>query len=349
MNWLQALFTMDQWNDYLLILSQPEPSLQHPNVRQWVTPMRNRLAMRVWAQTFLPGALSKYDIVHFAKNLGVFGIPTRMVVTVYDLTPLIYPQLFPATDVWYWRTVQKRMLRDARRIVSISQTTADDLVRFYDIAPGHICVIYPSCARHFRPASPEHIARVRQQYGLASDYILHVGHIDRKKNLPILVQAFARLRLQTHFGGQLVLVGEVYPKSPEPLLHQLITDRGLEKHIVFTGAVPDEAMPAVYSGATLLAYPSQHEGFGLVALEAMACGTPVVATRAGALAEVVGEAALVLDAATVDGLAEALREVVGSSHLREQMRANGLKRAQHFHWHTSGAQTLQLYEEISAA
>lgn len=346
-NMLQALFAQDQRNDYLLILSQPEPALAVPNVRQWVAPLRNRFSLRLWAQACLPAGVRGYDVVHFAKNLGVFGIPARTVVTVYDVTPLVHPELFPIMDVWYWRYVEKLTLQSAERIIAISRNTAQDLTRLYGIPADRVAVIYPSCAPHFRPASLEEIDGARRRYGLPAEYVVHVGHIDRKKNLPALVAAFAKFRERTGFAGKLVLVGEVYQKSRDLSLLPTIDALGLKPHVALLGGVPDADMPALYSGAVMAVFPSQHEGFGLVALEAMRCGTPLIASRAGAVAEVVGDAAWVVGDSAVEPLAEALDWVWRDPALRQTMRAKGLARAQGFRWDETARQTLRLYEDVA--
>jgi len=350
LNLLEALFALDTQNEYLVILSEPESSLATPagNVRQWVAPLRDRFALRIWAQLFLPVGLRGYDLVHFAKNLGVFGVPARTVITVYDLTTLIYPDLFPYFDVWYWQHIERRTLQAADRIVAISHSTAGDIMRFYDIPSECIQVIYPACAPHFLPASEDEIIRVRQRYGLPEQFILHVGRIDRKKNLPLLVEAFAQFQEQTRFEGKLVLVGEEYRKSRDLFLDPTIEHLGLRQHVIFTGCVPDADMPALYSGALVAVLPSLHEGFGLVALEAMACGTPLIVNRAGAVAEVVDDAAVILESVEVDCVAEALVHMMQDPELHQAMRRKGLSRAQRFRWEDTARQTLQLYEEVVA-
>jgi glycosyltransferase involved in cell wall biosynthesis len=351
-NLLEALFALDTQNEYLVVLSQPEPSLVAPagNVRQWIAPLKNRFLLRIWAQVFLPTGLQGYDVVHFAKNLGVFGIRSPTVVTIYDLTTLLYPDLFPAFDVWYWRHIQIRTLRAADRIIAISETTARELLSFYPIPPERVRVIYPACAPHFRPAAEKEILRVRQRYGLPEQFILHVGRIDRKKNLAMLVEAFAQLRKQTHFPGKLVLVGEEYPKSRDLHLYSVIEHLELQQNVAFTGRVPDFDLPALYSAATAAVVTSVHEGFGLAALEALACGAPLVVSQAGAVTEAVGDAALIVsESPGADSFAEVLLRLVQDPELLEELRHRGIKRAQEFRPENMALQTLRLYEEVVSA
>jgi len=345
-NLLQEILEIDNNNEYVLFLSRPEPDLIRSNVRQCIVPFKNRFVVRLWAQVLLPWLTNTCDLVHFVKNLGVFWIRAPFIVTVYDLTVLIYPDLFPRVDVWYWRTLEKYTLWQAAKVIAISHQTAKDIQRFYGLPDERIVVIYPACGRHFRPASSEEIARVRKIYRLPNEYVLHVGRIDPKKNIPLLIEAFALFRARTNFPGTLVLVGELYNKKPDLRVYEKVEALGLHDVVQFLGAVPDNDMPAVYSGATVVAFPSIHEGFGLVALEALSCGVPLIVNRAGAVTEVVDDAALVMEESTPECLAEMMERVWRYPNLRTALRIAGLKRAQCFSLKETARRTLNIYETI---
>lgn len=348
LNLLNALADLDQENDYLIFLTQPEPSLERAagNVRQYVVDERNRLKLRLWAQANMPDLVADYDLVHFTKNLGVFGIKPPSVVTVYDMTTVIHPELFPWQDVLYWRYLEPRTLQAARKIIAISRNTADDIIRLYGVPEAQIRVIYPAYSTHFRPAAPPEMARVRAQYALPADFVLHFGRIDRKKNLTMLVHAFDRFRRLSGYGGRLVLVGEEYAKSRDDELYATIAALNLTDHVQFTGPVPDADAPAIFSLATVTVFPSLHEGFGIVPLEALASGSPVITSRAGAVREAVGEAAFMLPSNDVESLANALILLNSQPQLRAEMRARGLAHAAGFSWEKAAAQTLALYREV---
>jgi glycosyltransferase involved in cell wall biosynthesis len=350
LNFLEALFNLDKKNEYLIFLSQPEPSLgvSSSNVSQRIISLKNRFLTRMWAQLILPISVRGFDLTHFVKNLGVFRIPTPTVVTVYDMTTLIHPELFPWFDVWYWRHIEKHTIRKADRIIAISNTTANDIVRCYRIPKNQIQVIYPGYAEQFQPARSDEIRKIRAAYGLPDEYIIHVGRIDRKKNLTLLVEAFWDFKDLFHYNGKLVLVGEEYQKSRDNSLYPTIRRLGLEDLVIFTGHVPDKDLPALYSGATLAVFPSVHEGFGLAPIEAMACGTPLIAHSAGAVKEVVGDAAIVLERIDRDSLAKALLEVIGNPKLIENLKDRGLERARYYQRDRTAKETLALYEEIIA-
>ncbi len=348
LNMLHNLMALDQDNDYLVILSRPEPSLQSPggNFRQLISPIKNRFLARIWAQLFLPLRLWNFDIVHFTKNLGIFSMRPAVVVTIYDLTTLIHPTLLPKIDVWYWRYIQKITMRHAQRIIAISQETKNDIHEYYKIPKHQIDVIYPTIAPHIKPASPEEIQRVRQRYHIFNNYILHIGRIDTKKNLLSLISAFALLLQQVDYQIQLVIVGELYTKAPEIDLETVITELGLKKSIILTGSVPDKVLPALYSDARLVALLSHHEGFGLTAVEALACGTALLAHQTGALPEVLGDAVFFVENLEAEHLAHILDQILTKKDLRQQLIQRGLQQARYYQNQSDAQQTLALYKHI---
>lgn len=358
LNLLEALFALDSNNEYTVFLSQPEPTLVTPagNVTQVVAPVQNRFALRLWAQARLPFLTRGYDLVHFIKNLTVPFIPTRTAVTMYDMATVLHPDLYPTSDVWYWRYLQPTLLRNTDKVIAISHDAANDVARFYNIPRAEIAVIYPSYANHFGPVAQAEVARVRTKYGLSEEYILHVGRLDRRKNLPALARAFAEflrnppcspMAEQKPFTGKLVFVGEEYRKSRDETLPSLIEELGIRERVCFTGPVPDSDIAAIYAGALVAISVSRHEGFGIAPLEALACGTPSIANRAcGAVVEVVEDAAILVDANNRMELAQAIADVVYQPPLRAALRERGLQRAAQFSWQRAAAETLALYEEI---
>jgi len=351
LNLLEALFAIDKENCYFVFLNQWESRLDIPgaNVNQIVIDVKNRYCARIWAQLALPPLLRrmKVDLVHFVKNLGTVLMPGKTVVTVYDLAILLYPGIYPIADVVYWRLLEPLSLRRADRVIAISHSTAHDLKKLYGLAEDRISVVYPGYSPVFRPADKATVARVRQVYGLPPRTIIHVGSISSKKNLTTLLKAFHLLKRDFGFDGKLVLVGRAYRKGEDEGLRRQIVTLGLEKEVIFTGPVPDADLPPLYSSATLAAFPSFYEGFGIAPLEAMACGVPVVSSRAGGVAEVVGDVALfVEDTLSEEEWATAISRITRDRDLQKEMRNKGLKRAKHFSAAKAALRTLSLYEEL---
>ncbi|OQB25974.1 MAG: D-inositol 3-phosphate glycosyltransferase [Chloroflexi bacterium ADurb.Bin180] len=350
LNQLQALLRLDQENEYRIVVDQEEPSLDAPHARQVVAGKRGRLASRLWAQGVLPGLLrrERIDLVHFVKNLGSFFVPCRSVVTVYDLSVLLYPEIYPWSDRLYWRWVEPLTLRHADRVIAISQDTAHDLERFYRLERGRVEVIYPGYDESYRPLPAEQVAAIRSKYGLPDQFVLHVGSISRKKNLLPVVRAIALLRERGQ-DVRLVLIGRLYGKGRDGELLRGLESGELASQVTWLGAVPSEDLPALYNAATVLTFPSLQEGFGLVPLEAMACGLPVITSGAGAIGEVVGDAARIVEAAgDAEAWAQTLQEVLREPEARQTMRKAGLRQATQFSNEVSAQRLLAVYHEVMA-
>ena len=346
MNLFRDIFRIDQENQYCLLLSNPEPALLSHNVQQHVIPIKNRFLSRIWLQWSLPGLAKSSDVVHFSKNLGVFGLNKPYVVTVLDLTTLLHPEIMPRSDVLYWKYLQPITLKRAAQVITISNNAAEDIHHIYHIPKEKIHVTYPGIADYFHPAGETETSRVREKYHLPNLYILHVGRIDPKKNLTTLVEAFALLK-KFGFDGKLVFVGEYYQKKPDVRLKPLIEALNLKDQVIFTGRVPDEDLAPLYSGAFASVFPSLHEGFGLVAAEALACGTALITHQAGAVGEVVANCAIVVDTPTPEAICDSLQRLLEEPELRQELRMKGPVQAKNFSWLQAAEQTLQIYKKAA--
>ncbi len=351
LNLLTALIQLDHKNEYLVFLDEPEPALKGPNVRQLPVGIRGRFAARLWAQMALPAALRRetVDLVHHTKNLGTFLTPGRTVVTVYDLSVLSQPEIYPHSDGLYWRWIEPVTLRQAHRIIAISHSTADDIAAYYGIDLSKVDVIYPGYDPAFRPLPSSATAAVRQRYKLPDRFLLHVGSISRKKNLAPVVRAMSKLRLADP-SAKLVLVGRVYGKAFDHELFQLVQEQAIAGQVILLGPIPAEDLPAIYNCATALVYPSLQEGFGLVALESMACGIPVITSGSGAIGEVVDDAAItVTDASDANEWSMAMERLLGDRESQARLRSAGLSRASRFSTTECARQTLSVYERVMGA
>src|SRR3989304_1180959 len=296
LNLLHNVFLQDKKNYYVVFLTQFEPTLQQfsGNVSQFIIPIHNRFLVRIVAQLILFIKQKGFDLIHNTKNLGFLGLNIPSIVTIHDLTTVLHPELVPRFDNYYLRTLEKKTIKDAQKIITVSNDAAKDIVSFFNVAREKVIVIYHGYSSIFTPARQEDIDCMREKYRLQGEYFLHVGRIDKKKNTSVLVEAFGKLLTLNDFHANLVLVGQDYKKSPDNILLNVIERLGIQDRVIFTGFVPDNDLPKIYSGAISCVFPSIHEGFGLFALEAMACGVPLIVNKAGALEEVVGDAGIVL-------------------------------------------------------
>jgi len=351
LNVLKTLLRQGDSYRYLLLLDRPEPELAvGEHVHQAIVPLRQRILARSWAQLAWPFLFRRWrvDLVHYMRGVKGIALPGRSIVTVYDLTVLLYPEIYPLVDVLYWRFLQPRMLRKADRLVAISQETAKDLVRFYQLPRERIRVIYPAYDPRFRPLPRDEVAKVCLRYGLGQRFLLHVGSLSRKKNLLTLLRAYEHL-VHRGYKGQLALVGRLYGKGYDAAFFDSLAQSPVRERVLLLGAVSDRDLVALYNGADAFVFPSLHEGFGIVALEAMACGTPVIASRVGALPEVVGDAGVLLpDPRDAEALAEAVERVLYDREVRQSLVSRGLERVKRFSTVKAAEETLALYSELLA-
>lgn len=348
MNLLQNLLAIDRRNQYTIFLTCHEPALLARNVQQIILPIENRFLARLFLQVYLPLKSRQLDLIHFAKNLACFGMTKPFVMTLFDMTTLLHPELMPKIDVWYWQHIQPHTVVRAQKVIAISKTTREEIRKIYGPGTENIEVIYPTIHPRFQPRSLAECAQILKRYRLPQSYILHVGRLDRKNNISLVIAAFAEFVhvLSPGYDGKLVIVGGNYAKSQDTNLRPLVRLHGLQNRILFTGRVPDEDLSAIYSAAQVAVMASKHEGFGLAAVEAMACGTPLIANRVGAIPEVVGEAAIFVDHIDKDQLAQAFRAVLSDRPLREELRQRGLERARKYQTRRDAEQTVKCYKSI---
>jgi glycosyltransferase involved in cell wall biosynthesis len=238
---------------------------------------------------------------------------------------------------------------NARTLVADSAATRDDLVRLHGVAPERVHVAPLGVDARYRPADPAAIAALRQRHGLAHPFVLYVGGIDARKNMTFLLEAFAEMRKGRSAPLELVLAGHVKDAPEYPALQERAKALGLEAALRVLGFVPADELPVLLSSARVFAFPSLYEGFGLPPLEAMACGTPVVSSDRGSLAEVLGDAALVAPADDARAFGAALARLLDDETLHTQLRTRGQARAASFTWERTAEATVVAYRASLAA
>jgi glycosyltransferase involved in cell wall biosynthesis len=266
-----------------------------------------------------------------------------MVVTVHDLFALTHPHLCSLKNRMHFGLLLPRAVRRARAVHCVSQWTRERLVERFPEAQSRAHVITPGVDDIFFDPPAEEPTRTRARHGVGPAPFLAVGGAEPKKNLPRLVQAYAALRQDARTARDLLIVGPPGPNHGQ--LRRAVRALGLERDVVFAGYVPRADMPALYRAALALVFPSLAEGFGLPPLEAMACGTPVIAGRGTGLDESVGEAALRVDPHRVEDITEAMARVEADAGLRADLGARGRARAEGFRWSDRAGQFWDLYAE----
>jgi glycosyltransferase involved in cell wall biosynthesis len=284
---------------------------------------------------FFCGSIDLFHGLHFVlppvRN-------ARRVLTVHDLTYLKFPDYFlnrGLNERGYQHELPMSLAR-ADLVIAVSQKTRKDIIEIFKIPQEKVRVIHEGVDAHFfKHVEEEEKGAIRALYDLSSPYIVFlVGTPEPRKNLMKTVAA-AR-KAAPHL--RLALIG-----PQKPLKSLLSDDFG---NIRFTGVVPEEHLSALLSSAQISLYPSLYEGFGLPVLESMACGTPVITSNRGALPEVAGDAALLVDPEDTGSIAGAISELISDNDLQDCLKTAGRKRAAEFTWQKTAEETLSLYREL---
>jgi glycosyltransferase involved in cell wall biosynthesis len=302
----------------------------------------------LWEQTLQPLALLRdgVDLVHGLAYALPLLCPVPAVVTVHDLSFLLFPGAFHRGNRLYLTLATRLAVRRADAVIAVSRHTARDLVRLLGVPEKRIHVVPNGVDPEFRPLEREEIEAFRQRRGLPERFILYVGTIEPRKNLDTLVRAYAQLvHRDPQHAVPLIIAGARGWRYEG--VFALVEELGLDQAIHFPGFIDHSELPLWYNAASVFVFPSLYEGFGLPVLEAMACGTPVVASRASSLPEVVGEAGLLVDPHDAEALAEALWQALADPALREALRTQGLARAAGYSWQATAAQTAAVYQKVA--
>lgn len=295
----------------------------------------------------LDSAFQGITLLHATEHLLPRLRRVRAVFTLHDTAYLRFPRYHLLQNRVYLTAMMPRFLAQADRIIAVSEATRRDALNDYSLDPAKIEVIPEGVDQRFKPQSDLALqAAIRARYALPAQFILSVGTIEPRKNLPTLLEAYAALRAR-HPGLGLVVAGG------KGWLFQDFFDRlralGLEQQVRLTGYVADQDLPGLLSAAEVFAFPSFYEGFGLPPLEAMACGVPVVCSNTSSLPEVVGQAGLLLPPNNPRAWVEALDQLLANPARRAEMRALGLARAKEFTWEAAAQRTLAVYQSVLEA
>lgn len=351
---IQGLQAVDQENDYTVFVGdRGVPAGYLTNQRWRMAPSRfaaaNRPSRILWEQTALPWSAwrTHADLLHALAFVGPLASPCPLVVTVYDLTFVLFPDAFNRVNRTYLETMTRASMRRARRVIAISQSTKRDLVRLMGVPAERVDVVYPGLEPGLaRVSDAAALADFHRRYQLPARFVLFVGTLEPRKNVANLVRAYAALRQRGVRSHALVLAGSKGWRYES--IFAAIAESGVAEHIILPGYVDRADLPLWYSAADALVYPSLYEGFGLPVLEAMACGAPVITSNVSSLPEVAGDAALLVDPDDVGGLADAMACLVGDEDLRRTLAARGQAQAATFTIEQMARATRAVYEETLA-
>lgn len=296
-----------------------------------------------WSVVGLPRAARRagVDVIHAPAYTGPFWAPVPVVLTIHDVSYERHPEWYPYRRDRLRRAFYRRSARAAAHILTDSEFSAREIGEAYDISRDRLTVAPLGVDPNFAPPGLHQPGTVP-----SPPYLLHVGDLHVRRNLAMVVDAVIRARARSGVKTlSLVLAG--VDRGVGELLDALASARGASDVVARLGLVDDRHLRGLYGGAAALVYPSRYEGFGLPVLEAMACGTPVIASRAGSIPEVLGDAGTLLEPDDVEGWTEAIAAVVGDAGVSARMRAQGLARAAAFTWARTAAITADVYRRAA--
>lgn len=328
----------------VLIDVPPKPGLS------WVlVPDKSPPRRLVWEQTLFPRLVHKsgVQLLHSLHYTQPFFLSCSSVVTFHDMTYFIYPQLHTRSKRIFFPIAIRLSAKRANALIASSENTRQDAIRLVNIPNQKISTVRLGIDEHFTKISnPAVLEETRRKYNLPDEFILFVGAVEPRKDLPNLLKALSKLISQgssTH----LVIVGRLGWMYEE--VFRQVEILGLGQYVHFTGYIPDKDLPIVYNLAQLFVYPSIYEGVGIPPLEAMACGTPVITTNVSSIPEYVNDACILVPPKDTQALSQAIYNTLKDTDLQYHLAQKGPKRSAHFTWKRTAQETVEIYQRIQAA
>ncbi len=346
-NLLRELAKIDRTSEYV-VLTRPQDVGIAASLGENFRAVADRSGhYSIAEQISIPLAVwrERLDLFHAPHYVLPVLTPSRSVVTIHDCIHLKFPEYQRhRLGYAYARTTLYAAAHKSNRILTVSEQSKRDILSFFNVPPEKI-VVTPNAIddRFSAPPSEEHVVQTRERYQLSHTYLLYVGNIKPHKNLERLIEAFYLVRAEGRSELELVIIGDEISKLQS--LRRAVHKHDIHRYVRFLGFVPDKTLAVLYRLASVFVFPSLYEGFGLPPLEAMASGTPVITSNVSSLPEVVGDGALLVDPYSAEAIAAGILMVLRSTHLREDLKRRGLKRAQEYSWARSVQRVREVYDE----
>lgn len=349
-NLVKTLVTIDKRNEYFLFTSEEqvhreEWKLANVTVVASTIKAGRNLRNHWWEQFELPRLAENYriDILYSPANIAPLRYQGKQVLAIYDLCFMVNPMWYSYSFRTAYNFIIPRLARKVNRVITNSNNSRNDLIKFCGINSDKVHLVYLAADEVFTTDTPDMPHTIEN---LSGNMILYVGSLEPRKNIKTLLNAYNLMRDQhPSLDVKLVLIG-----CESPLFAK--TGLRIDKYkddIFFKGFVDDLTLKQYYQSATVVAYPSIYEGFGLPPLEAMSCGTPVITSYSSSIPEVVGNAALLIDPFNTKQLADSLYNVITDTALHQELTKRGLQRAKQFNWQKVAHDTLEVFYELSDA
>jgi glycosyltransferase involved in cell wall biosynthesis len=338
-NLVRHLATLDPETTYLLFCNPADEATLRDLAANFAPVVDRSARYGVREHLSIPLKLRRLgaELLHSPHYVRPLLCTIPSVVTIHDCIHLLFPQYLPNRMAYrYARYVMGSAVRRSALVYTVSEASRADILRFYPWADPEKVVVVPNAidAELLLDPGDEERERVRERYQIRGRFVLFAGNVKPHKNLERLIRAFARVRTQSgHEDLRLVLLGDDVSRYSS--LRRTVEQSGVRQDVRFFGFVPHRTLAALYRMASVFAFPSLYEGFGLPPLEAMACGTPVVTSRISSLPEVVGDGALLVDPYSEEAIAHGISRVLDEPDLRRDLIARGLVRAAGYSWERS--------------
>lgn len=352
---INNLARLDHENEYFIYIgnhSRPDSFAAAPNFHVRASRLPTiRPPVRIgWEQTLAPAVLlrDRIKLLHCPVNVVPLATPCQSIVTIHDLGFMRYPERYRPAKRRYLQAATTLSARRAAHIITDAESGREEIIELLKVRPEKVSAVPLGVDAHFQPLEPQQIEQFRQEKQLPARFVLYVGTLEPRKNIPLLLRGFARLRREQPAameGIELVLGGAKGWLYDE--IFRLVRELGLEAITRFPGYISEEELPLWYNSAECFVYPSVYEGFGLPPLEAMACGCPVITSNTSSLPEVVGDAGITVGPEDEAGLSTALARLLTDPVEKAVRRELGLRQAQKFTWEETARRTLEIYRRVA--
>lgn len=351
-NGLRSMAVQAPANEYFLYSNTWQPDLP-AEIAQKVLAVPSPVPSLLWDQFLFPHwavsrqlAKDKPDVVLHTNNIVPLARRVPNVVVIHDMTPFILPKSFYRSHALYQQAYFRYAAKRADRIITVSQNSKEDICRILGTDPGKV-VVAPLASDLAKKTKPADIRKLEKKFNLLRPYILFVGAIHPRKNVPALLRAFSLLKQSKRIPHQLVIAGARRWMPTDAGDKDLLNKLG--DSVTFTGPVDDEELVSLYQNTDAFVYPSLYEGFGLPVLEAMSLGAPVVTSNVSSLPEVAGNAALTVDPRDIGQISDAMLRIIEQADLAERLRMQGYRRSAEFSWESHARIVLDTLEAAARA
>ncbi|MGH4138456.1 glycosyltransferase family 4 protein [Clostridium sp.] len=346
-NVLKNLINIDIINNYHVFWSGDNyETIKRENCKIVMTSKKHQ---RFFEDYYFPANIlkEKIDIYHMPQNGIGFSeeISCKKIITIHDLIPYVMPETVGKGYLLKFLKEMPLIIGGCDGIITVSEFSKRDILKFFPIDESKIFVTPLAADKKYAPLDKTLCKDfLKDMYNLTDPFILYLGGFSERKNVSSVLTAFSRVYKDLEKKYNLVIVGG-YKDSSQKLL-KLTHELGLDSHVIFTGFVPEEHLPIFYNSCDTFIYPSFYEGFGLPPLEAMNCGTPVIASNLTSIPEVVGDGGILINPYDISEISSAIGNLLSNEKLRSELSSKGLKRASEYSWQNTALNTLKVYESV---